>query len=151
LLLHYSWELAVLLAALQPQILLISRSLWLSNQYLVSISAEDLNNEAYISRQLEVKTGEVFTVALDSNASTGFSWTEQFKITDVNVLKPTEQAYVAPRVNDGTQPEAGMSGIEERWFKAGVTGSTTAAMSYGRLWEGGKKDVRTFILTVVVN
>ncbi len=102
------------------------------NKYLVSISAEDFNKEARISRQVEVKPGDVFTVALDSNATIGFSWTGQAKIADGNILKQTEHAYVAPRANDANNPVAGMSGIEEWWFTAGQPGSTTITMSYDR-------------------
>jgi predicted secreted protein len=120
------------------------------NKYLVSISTEDFNKEAHILRQIEVKPGDVFTIALDSNATTGFSWTEQAKIANGNILKQTEHAYVAPRSNDDTKPVAGMSGIEEWWFTAGQAGSTTVTMSYDRPWEGGEKGVRTFVLTVIV-
>jgi predicted secreted protein len=120
------------------------------NKYLVSITGEDFSKEARISRQVQVKAGDVFTIALDSNATTGFSWTEQAKIADGNILKQTEHAYVAPRASDNTKPVAGMSGIEEWWFTAGQAGNTTVTMSYSRPWEGGEKDVRTFVLTVVV-
>jgi inhibitor of cysteine peptidase len=120
------------------------------NKYLVTASAEDFSKEANITKQVEVKTGDVFTVALDSNATTGFSWTEQAKIADGNILKQTGHEYLAPRANDDTKPVAGMSGIEEWWFTAGRTGTTTATMSYSRPWEGGEKDVRTFVLTVIV-
>jgi inhibitor of cysteine peptidase len=120
------------------------------NKYLVSISAEDFNREAQISRKVEVKTGDVFTVALDSNATTGFSWTEQANITDGNILKQTGHQYIAPRTNTDDKPVTGMSGIEEWWFTADGTGSTTAAMSYSRPWEGCEKGVSTFVLTVIV-
>lgn len=120
------------------------------NRYLVSVAAEDFSKEARVSRQVEVKTGDVFTVALDSNATTGFSWTELAKIADGNILKQTEHAYVAPRAIDVNNPVAGMSGIEEWWFTAGQAGVTTATMSYDRPWEGGEKGVRTFVLTVIV-
>lgn len=120
------------------------------NKYLVTISAEDFNKESHVLRQVEAKTGDVFTVALDSNPTTGFKWTEQAKIADGNILKQTAHEYVAPRANDANNPVAGMSGIEEWWFTAGRTGVTTATMSYSRPWEGGEKDVRTFVLTVVV-
>jgi predicted secreted protein len=120
------------------------------NKYLVTASAEDFTKEANITKQVEVKTGDVFTVALDSNPTTGFNWTEQAKITDETILKQTEHEDIAPRVNDANNPVAGMSGIEEWWFTAGRTGVTTATMSYSRPWEGGEKDVRTFVLTVVV-
>ena len=121
------------------------------NKYLVSISAEDFTKETNILRQVEVKAGDVFTIVLDSNPTTGFIWTEQAKIDDTNILKQTEHAYVAPQANDGMKPVAGMSGIEEWWFTAGKTGTTTATMNYSRPWEGGEKDVRTFVLTVTVN
>jgi predicted secreted protein len=120
------------------------------NKYLVAISAEDFTKETHILRQVEVKTGDVFTVALDSNATTGFSWTEQAKIADGNILKQTGHEYTAPRANDNNKPVAGMSGIEEWWFTAGQTGTTTATMSYNRPWEGGEKNARTFALTVIV-
>jgi inhibitor of cysteine peptidase len=120
------------------------------NKYLVSITAEDFSKENHVLRQVEAKTGDVFTVVLDSNATTGFRWTEQAKIADGNILKQTEHAYVAPRANDANYPVAGMSGIEEWWFTAVRTGTTTVTMSYDRPWEGGEKAVRTFVLTVIV-
>jgi inhibitor of cysteine peptidase len=120
------------------------------NKYLVSITAEDFSKENHVLRQVEAKTGDVFTVVLDSNATTGFRWTEQAKIADGNILKQTEHAYVAPRANDANNPVAGMSGIEEWWFTAVRTGTTTVTMSYDRPWEGGEKAVRTFVLTVIV-
>jgi predicted secreted protein len=120
------------------------------NKYLVSVSGEDFTREAQVLRQVEVKPGEVFTVAMDSNATTGFSWTEQATIADGNILKQTGHEYIAPRANDDNQPAAGMSGIEEWWFTTGQTGIITASMSYSHPWEGGEKDVRIFVLTVVV-
>jgi predicted secreted protein len=83
------------------------------NKYLVTASAEDFTKEANISKQVEVKAGDTFTIALDSNATTGFSWTEQAKIADENILKQTGHEYIAPQANDNTKPVAGMSGIEE--------------------------------------
>jgi inhibitor of cysteine peptidase len=120
------------------------------NKYLVNVSVEDFNKETHILRQVEVKTGDVFTVVLDSNPTTGFKWTEQAKIADETILKQTGHEYIAPRANDDNKPVAGMSGIEEWWFTKSRTGVTTATMSYSRPWEGGEKDVRTFVLTVVV-
>ena len=119
-------------------------------KYLVKVTAEDFNKDTHILRQVEVKRGDVFTVALDSNATTGFSWTEPAKIADGNILKQTETAYVAPRANDDTKPVAGMSGIEEWSFAAGQAGVTTVTMSYDQPWEGGEKGVWTFVLTVTV-
>lgn len=77
-----------------------------SNKYLVTISGEDFNKESQIMRQVEVKTGDVFTVVLDSNATTGFRWTEQAKIADGNILKQTGHEYIAPWANGDTNPMA---------------------------------------------
>ena len=119
------------------------------NKYLVTLSAEDFTKETNLLRQIEVKTGDMFTVALDSNATTGFSWTEQAEIADGNVLKQTGHEYVAPRANDD-KPVTGRSGIEEWTFTASQRGDTTATLSYSRPWEGGEKDARTFVLKVTV-
>ena len=89
-------------------------------------------------------------MALDSNATTGFSWTEQATIADGNILKQTGHEYIAPRANDNNQPAAGMSCIEEWTFTASQAGTTTVTMSYNRPWDGGEKDARTFVLTVIV-
>jgi inhibitor of cysteine peptidase len=119
------------------------------NKYLVTVSAEDFNKEANLLRQVEIKTGDVFTVVLDSNATTGFSWTEKAKIADVSILKQTAHQYIAPSLNDD-KPVAGMAGIEEWTFTASQRGDTTATLSYSRPWEGGEKDARTFVLKVTV-
>jgi inhibitor of cysteine peptidase len=91
----------------------------------------------------------VFTVTLDSNATTSFSWTEQAKIADGNILKQSGHQYIAPRLND-EKPVTGMAGIEGWTFTASQVGKTTASLSYSHPWEGGEKDARTFVLTVIV-
>jgi inhibitor of cysteine peptidase len=119
------------------------------NKYLVSLSAQDFGKETQISKQVEVKTGDVFSVALDSNATTGFSWTEQAKISDGKILTQTAHRYIAPSSNNDT-PVVGMTGIEEWTFSAKQAGTTTATVSYGRPWDTGEKDARIFVLTVIV-
>jgi len=119
------------------------------NKYLVIVSAVDFNKAANIFKQVEVNAGDTFTIALDSNATTGFQWTEQAKIADNGVLTQTTHAYNAPATNNDA-PIVGMAGIEEWTFTAAHAGTTTATLSYNRPWEGGEKDVRTFELTIVV-
>jgi predicted secreted protein len=43
-----------------------------------------------------------------------------------------------------------MAGIEEWTFRASQPGTTTATMSYSRPWDGGEKDARIIMLTVIV-
>jgi inhibitor of cysteine peptidase len=120
------------------------------NKYMISISAEDFNKEANVIKKVEVKSGDIFTIALDYNATTGFQWSTQANIADLTVLQQTAHDYIAPQVKDSEKPIAGMAGIEEWTFKAGITGTTNVSLSYDRPWEGGEKGVRTFELTIVV-
>jgi predicted secreted protein len=120
------------------------------NKYLVTATAEDFSKEANITKQVEVKVGDTFTITLDSNATTGFQWNEQAQIADTEVLTQEAHQYVVPATNNGSTPAVGMTGVEEWTFTVGQTGTTTATFSYDRPWEGGEKGVRTFELTVVV-
>ncbi len=115
------------------------------NKYLVFITGENFGKEANITKQVEVKVGNNFTIALDSNGTTGFQWNEQAKIADVNIIQQVAHNYVAPNGE-----ALGQAGIEEWTFKAINDGSTTLKFSYDRPWEGGEKGVRTLELTVVV-
>lgn len=115
-------------------------------KYLVNVTAEDFNGEANIVKEVEVKAGDVFTIALDSNATTGFQWTTEAIIANIAVLEQTAHDYIAPN-NGGV---VGAPGIEEWTFKAIKAGTTTVAMSYDRPWAGGEKGIKTFELTVVV-
>jgi predicted secreted protein len=83
-----------------------------SNKYLVTAVVEDFNKESSITKRVEVKTVDVFIVALDSNATTGFSWTKQSKIADGKLLTQTGHQCIPPRAID-EKPVTGMAGIEE--------------------------------------
>jgi inhibitor of cysteine peptidase len=117
-----------------------------SDKYLVNITDKDFNGNANIIRNVEVKTGDIFTIALDSNATTGFQWTAEANIANTAVLEQTAHDYIAPNNSD----LVGAPGIEEWTFKALKAGMTTIAMSYDRPWAGGEKGIRTFELNVTV-
>lgn len=117
-------------------------------KYLIIVSAGDFTKVANINKQVEVKAGDVFTIALDSNATTGFQWTEQAKIADTGVLTQESHAFNSPITGD--TPMVGAAGLEEWTFIAGQAGTTTVTTSYDRPWAGGEKGVRTFELTVIV-
>lgn len=118
------------------------------DKYLITVTGEDFAKDVNIKQQVEVKAGQVFTIALDSNGTTGFQWTEQAIIANPAVLTQTAHQYIEPA--NGETPVVGMGGFEEWTFKAGQAGTTLVSLSYGRPWEGGEKDARTFELTVTV-
>jgi predicted secreted protein len=112
---------------------------------LINIQAADFDKQADITKQVEVKAGDTFTVTLDSNATTGFQWTMQAKIADANTVQQTDHDYLAPNGK-----VIGQAGVEEWTFKTVKAGTTTINLSYDRPWEGGEKGVMTFELTIVV-
>jgi inhibitor of cysteine peptidase len=119
-------------------------------KYAVIVSGSDFTNTANIKKQLVVHSGDLFSIALDSNASTGFSWTAQANIGDPGILEQTTHEYIAPDINNNP-PVVGMAGFEEWTFKALTAGITTIKLSYDRPWTGGEKGVRTFELDITIN
>jgi predicted secreted protein len=119
------------------------------DKYQVIITGDDFNQATNINKQIEVKAGDTITITLDSNATTGFSWTEQAVISDTKILTQTAHQYIEPKI-EGDTSLAGMGGSEEWTFKSNQTGTVKVNLSYDRPWEGGEKGVRTFELTVIV-
>ena len=78
-----------------------------------------------------VEKGEEFTIALESNPTTGYRWMLQKELDDkVITLQKTEFE----------EPESNLLGApgEERWtFKAVGLGRTTIELRYARPWETG--------------
>ena len=97
-------------------------------------------------KQVELSVGQSLVVTLDSNASTGYSWslTEN---SDETVLSNTGNKYINPPQT--TPPIVGAPGVEEWTFKALKKGTSTISLGYRRPWES-TPPVETFDLTVVV-
>jgi inhibitor of cysteine peptidase len=95
-------------------------------------------------KQIEIAAGGSFTITLDSNATTGYSW-ELKGISDTTVLEKTDNKYVAP-----TSGLMGAGGKEVWTFKALKAGTSTLTMEYSQPWAGGQKGANTFSLTVLV-
>ena len=95
-------------------------------------------------KQIEIAAGGSFTVTLDSNATTGYSW-ELKGISDNAVIEKTDNRYDAP-----TSGLMGAGGKEVWTFKALKAGTTTLSMEYSQPWEGGQKGANSFNLIVIV-
>jgi inhibitor of cysteine peptidase len=78
---------------------------------------------------IEMKTGQIFTLLLDSNATTGYQWQLAEK-PDENFVKLVGSEYLAPEVSI-----PGRGGQEKWTFKAQTVGSTTLNFKYVRPWE----------------
>jgi predicted secreted protein len=81
------------------------------------------------NRDIQVKVGEVFTIRLTANETTGYTWRENENF-DRSYLKLTGSSY------HPDQPQRAGSGGEQRYtFKALQTGATRIKLTYKRSWE----------------
>jgi len=94
-------------------------------------------------RTLTLPAGTHFTVRLESNITTGYSW--QLDAVDPAVVLNTGNNYVGP-----TAPMPGAGGHEDWEFVTQAAGTTTLQMAYRRPWETDNPPAETFALTITV-
>ena len=110
-----------------------------------SVSPEVVSVDAsYSGTQVNLSVGQLLVVTLDSNPSTGYSWSITMN-SDETVLNKMENKYVAPET---VVPGAG--GKEVWTFKALKTGTSFVSMGYVRPWQTGTPPARSFSLIVAV-
>ena len=92
------------------------------------------------------KTGETFTVALESNPTTGYGWALDGK-EDGTVVRKVSDEFV------GKAHPPGMVGVggTERWtFQAAKKGKTALHFIYRRPWEKDAAPIRERTIQVLV-
>ncbi len=102
--------------------------------------------EADAGDAVRKKTGETFTVALDSNPTTGYRWTLDGK-EDATVVRKVSDEYV------GQAHPPGMVGVggTERWkFQAEKKGKTALHFIYRRPWEKEAEPARERTINVLI-
>ena len=70
---------------------------------------------------IEVKVGDEFVIALDSNATTGYAW-QMAEGLDEDVVELVGSEYI---MDEGSEEMVGAGGVEEWTFRATGKGSTT--------------------------
>jgi inhibitor of cysteine peptidase len=96
------------------------------------------------TRDFQFKVGEGFTIRLEANETTGYTWrgNERF---DRSYLELTGSPYLP------AQPQRPGSGGEQRYhFKALKPGSTQIEVTYKRSWEVTSSD-KTVVFTVRIS
>ena len=90
-----------------------------------------------------VYKGQLFTIQLDSNPTTGFDW-HLVKINNKYVKQ------VASGYNQSSTKLVGAGG--QRWFKLKLVavGRTSLTLSYYRIWEGPQKAVNNYALNLLI-
>lgn len=85
---------------------------------------------------VEVSNGEAFNIALDSNPSTGYSWSLEGGVPEI--LQSTGETFVAPE-----RDLVGAPGVQYWEFKAVKAGSGSIKFIYSRSWETGVPPANT--------
>ena len=93
--------------------------------------------------QMEVRSGERFSIRLDSNATTGYRWQL------ATAPDPAIAMLVSSEYEAGDTQSAGAGGEEAWTFVARGAGRTSIVLEYARPWEHGQPPARTH--AVVVN
>ncbi len=94
---------------------------------------------------VNVPAGEEVVVTLESNITTGYSWTENAVISNGAVLQQTSHKYQPP-----AEAIPGRGGQEVWTFKALAAGTTTISIEYKRPFEPNNPPASTFNVTVKV-
>jgi len=93
-------------------------------------------------KTIDVDEGQEFTIALDSNPTTGYSWQETH---DGAVLELVDKTYEGK----GQEGVVGAGGKEYFKFKALEAGETQIIMVYQQPWSGGGVgETKTFTVEV---
>jgi len=97
----------------------------------------------------EVAAGEMFTINLESNRTTGYVWALAAPL-DEAIVRLVESKYESVAQPPGGTPRAGAPGTEAWTFRATGPGGTTIALQYVRPWERNTPPVRTATVAVTV-
>jgi parallel beta-helix repeat protein len=97
---------------------------------------------------IELETGQVLVVTLESNPTTGYRW--EVQQVQASVIGQIGGVEFKPFVEDG-KPVVGAGGWEIFRFRAVGIGQVTLQMVYHKSWEEDAEPLRTFTLDVAVN
>lgn len=96
-------------------------------------------------KQVTVKAGDVITLTLDSNPTTGYSW----QVMEIGNTILSQQGDPEYKQASGTEGLVGAGGTETFHFKAIGSGTTMLKLGYMRPWES-VQPLETFTIEVIV-
>lgn len=102
--------------------------------------------EADNGKAVQLSQGQMLTVQLAANATTGYGWTLPER-PDAGVLQFVKQEYQSPGATD--PPRAGAGGVATLQFRATGKGTATVKLVYRQPWQGGSVG-QEYNLTVTV-
>lgn len=96
-------------------------------------------------KQVTLQSGEILTVSLESNPTTGYSW-QVLEIQNGILVQEGEPEF---KQSSGSEGLVGAGGTETFRFKAVGPGETSLNLGYMRPWES-EPPIETFEIQVVV-
>jgi inhibitor of cysteine peptidase len=96
----------------------------------------------------QLKMGEVMSITLESNPSTGFGWFATSSNPDV-LAQMGDPVYLAP-TSDSTTPILGAAGTDTFFFQAADTGTATLTLEYKQGWVTDVAPEKIITVTVEV-
>ena len=96
-------------------------------------------------KQISIKPGDVVTVTLESNPTTGYSW-QVMEIDNAILIQDGDPEYKQSSGSDGL---VGAGGTETFHFRAVGSGNASLELGYMRPWES-VPPIQTFTIQVVV-
>jgi len=114
----------------------------------ISGSVADLKLDASADGSTQqLKVGQVLSISLESNPSTGYSWsaTSSDQAVMMQMGEPQMQEPTA-----SSTPVVGAPGTATLYFQAIKAGTATVTLNYQRSWEQGVTPEKTIIITVEV-
>jgi inhibitor of cysteine peptidase len=106
---------------------------------------ETQTTQADTGRQITLQPGEVMTVTLNSNPTTGYGW-QVLKIDNEILIQDGDSEYKQSENSEGV---VGAGGTETFRFEAVDSGETTLELGYMRPWED-TPPIETYSVLVIV-
>lgn len=117
----------------------LSSCAWLTGPRHYELSEKDSG------RTLHLDHGDTFTVALESNPTTGYQWKFGTPLYDETVMILRGDKYIQPQ-----EELCGAPGKRSLTFLAENSGRTGLRLIYVRPWEKDRKPAKEFNLMVIV-
>lgn len=114
----------------------------------ISGSAADLKLDASADGSTQqLKAGQVMSISLESNPSTGYSWSATS--SDPAVMMQMGEPEMQEPTASAT-PVVGAPGMATLYFQAVKSGAATITLNYQRSWEQGVTPEKTITIMVEV-
>ena len=91
---------------------------------------------------INTTVNQEFTIALDSNPTTGYSWEASY---DGNILSLVKKEYKQKETMPGM---VGVGGTQYYQFQALKTGETEITVTYKRSWKTGYYEQKVFTVDI---